>query len=254
MWCMWPLTADCYQFSQMLMYSSLPDFQTMKIRDQYTNLQISVLYITDKLVNVDNFVLKYWKVVRKIHQVALLTESCSRTKKLPKTWKVAEKLPSNLWKGLPPTHNLNHQHPNKTYSTGARIPEKQTIINVTRNNYRITVILLLPATINSFPFSSRFSLVTKTEMVCRWNTWKQRLRLSISNLTPSRGTKRCLCGWSCMAVYKVRGSNCWRKCTGQHVTALPQFNPFTPKSDQFQISPQSHQKYNITQYEELGFS
>ena len=72
----------------------------MKIRDQYTNLQISVLYITDKLVNVDNFVLKYWKVVRKIHQVALLTESCSRTKKLPKTWKVAEKLPSNLWKGL----------------------------------------------------------------------------------------------------------------------------------------------------------
>ena len=103
MWCMWPLTADCYQFSQMLMYSSLPDFQTMKIRDQYTNLQISVLYITDKLVNVDNFVLKYWKVVRKIHQVALLTESCSRTKKLPKTWKVAEKLPSNLWKGLPVT-------------------------------------------------------------------------------------------------------------------------------------------------------
>ena len=84
------------------MYSSLPDFQTMKIRDQYTNLQISVLYITDKLVNVDNFVLKDWKVVRKIHQVALLTESCSRTKKLPKTWKVAEKLPSNLWKGLPP--------------------------------------------------------------------------------------------------------------------------------------------------------
>ena len=36
-----------------------------------------------------------------MHQVALLTESCSKTKKLPEIWKVAEKLPSNLWKGLP---------------------------------------------------------------------------------------------------------------------------------------------------------
>ena len=35
-----------------------------------------------------------------MHQVALLTESCSKTKKLPEIWKVAEKLPSNLWKGL----------------------------------------------------------------------------------------------------------------------------------------------------------
>ena len=35
-----------------------------------------------------------------MHQVALLTESCSKTKKLPEILKVAEKLPSNLWKGL----------------------------------------------------------------------------------------------------------------------------------------------------------
>ena len=31
-------------------------------------------------------------------------------------------------------------------------------------------------------------------------------------------------------------------------------NPFTPKSDQFQIPQQPHQKYYTTQYEELGFS
>ena len=37
--------------------------------------------------------------------------------------------------------------------------------------------------------------------------------------------------------------------------SLRRSNPFTPKSDQFQISPAaSHQKYYITQYEELGFS
>ena len=30
--------------------------------------------------------------------------------------------------------------------------------------------------------------------------------------------------------------------------------PFTPKSDQFQIPLQPHQKYYITQYEELGFT
>ena len=33
------------------------------------------------------------------------------------------------------------------------------------------------------------------------------------------------------------------------------FDPITPKSDQFQMSPPDpHQKYCITQYEELGFS
>ena len=33
------------------------------------------------------------------------------------------------------------------------------------------------------------------------------------------------------------------------------FNPFTPKSDQFQVSPAaSPEIYNITQYEDLGFS
>ena len=32
-------------------------------------------------------------------------------------------------------------------------------------------------------------------------------------------------------------------------------NPFTPKSDQFQVSPaELHQKHYITQYEDLGFS
>ena len=31
-------------------------------------------------------------------------------------------------------------------------------------------------------------------------------------------------------------------------------SPFTPKSDQVQIPLQPHQKYDITQYEELGFS
>ena len=59
MWCMWLLTADCYQFSETLIYSTLPGFRTMKITDQYTSLQISVLYITNILVNVDKFVLKY---------------------------------------------------------------------------------------------------------------------------------------------------------------------------------------------------
>ena len=33
-----------------------------------------------------------------------------------------------------------------------------------------------------------------------------------------------------------------------------EFYPFTPKSDQFEIPMQPHQKYHITQYEELGFS
>ena len=33
-----------------------------------------------------------------------------------------------------------------------------------------------------------------------------------------------------------------------------QFNPFTPKSDQFKFPLQPHQEYYITQYEEIGFS
>ena len=53
------VTADCYQFSETLIYSTLPGFRTMKITNQYTSLQISVLHITNILVNVDNFVLKY---------------------------------------------------------------------------------------------------------------------------------------------------------------------------------------------------
>ena len=40
-----------------------------------------------------------------------------------------------------------------------------------------------------------------------------------------------------------------------NVQTAEHFNPFTPKSDQFQIFPlQPHQKYYTTQYEELGFS
>ena len=39
-----------------------------------------------------------------------------------------------------------------------------------------------------------------------------------------------------------------------HVTGWDVFNPFTPKSDQFQTSPAASPEILFEQYEELGFS
>ena len=38
------------------------------------------------------------------------------------------------------------------------------------------------------------------------------------------------------------------------IVSVSLLNPFTPKSDQFQISPAASPEYYITQYGELGFS
>ena len=40
----------------------------------------------------------------------------------------------------------------------------------------------------------------------------------------------------------------------ENTPEVRQYNPSTPVGDQFQIPLQPHQKYDITQYEELGFS
>ena len=39
-----------------------------------------------------------------------------------------------------------------------------------------------------------------------------------------------------------------------HPLTCNYFNPFIPKSDQLQFSPEPHQEYNIRPYEELDFS
>ena len=44
-----------------------------------------------------------------------------------------------------------------------------------------------------------------------------------------------------------------RPCSQPHPLPYGLFNPFTPKSDQFQIPLQPHQKYYITQYGEFDF-
>ena len=48
-------------------------------------------------------------------------------------------------------------------------------------------------------------------------------------------------------------TNVYRVSAFKH-KQLPHPNPFTSKSDQFQISPALHQKYYVTQYEERSFS